>query len=271
MSELESDLLLNLGAEAIGIVITVLVINKILERREEARWRPTKQNLYFPLFNAAESLVTSLTPRLVCQSSVFMYQFDESGGIPSRLTNCRAEFDGLGWETFHGPAAILLRDRPRLLFDQRRELNVLLGQSAAIMDREPELNRLVTRLNTQLDLAIEEVDQQLASATTEGPGEDAAKQVAIWTQYLAHDAYDLWEWLADQATGGPQDWTALARDLEDGRERRRRKREARQPPPEPRDGQQTASPRSDRGTAPEDSREPTRGRERSWWRRFFGF
>jgi len=43
-----------------------------------------------------------------------------------------------------------------------------------------------------------------------------------------------------------------------------------QEPTEPRDAPETASPRSDGGTAPEDSREPVERRS-SWWRRFFGF
>jgi len=39
-------------------------------------------------------------------------------------------------------------------------------------------------------------------------------------------------------------------------------------PPEQREISEMASPRSDRGSAPEDSQEPTE--RRSWWRRFFG-
>lgn len=38
---------------------------------------------------------------------------------------------------------------------------------------------------------------------------------------------------------------------------------------ESRDAPETASPRSDRDTVPEDSQEPAR--RRSWWRQFFGF
>jgi hypothetical protein len=226
VSDLATDLLLNLGAEAVGILVTVMIINKILERREEARWRPTKQYLYSSLSSKAESLVTYLTPRLECQSEAFMYEFGESGWVPSRLTNCRAEFDEMDWVMFHGSAAMLLRDLPQLLLNRRRELNILLGQSGPIMATEPELSRLVTQLNTSLNYAIEEINAQLASATTEGLGREAVEQVAIWIQPLAHDAYDLWEWLADQATGGPHDWTAFARRSEEGRERRRRKREA---------------------------------------------
>ncbi len=37
--------------------------------------------------------------------------------------------------------------------------------------------------------------------------------------------------------------------------------------PEPRESPETASPRSDRGTTPEEQEEPT---SRPWWRRFFG-
>lgn len=48
-------------------------------------------------------------------------------------------------------------------------------------------------------------------------------------------------------------------------------REVQKPSAEPRDAPETASPRSDRGTVPEDSQEPAQRRERSWWRRFFGF
>jgi hypothetical protein len=39
-------------------------------------------------------------------------------------------------------------------------------------------------------------------------------------------------------------------------------------PPAPRDAPETASPRSDRSTAPEDTQEPAQ--RRSWWRQFFG-
>jgi hypothetical protein len=42
-------------------------------------------------------------------------------------------------------------------------------------------------------------------------------------------------------------------------------------PRETRDAPETAQRRSDRGTAPEDAQEPAQRRERSWWRRFFGF
>jgi hypothetical protein len=49
------------------------------------------------------------------------------------------------------------------------------------MAREPELGRLVTRLNTELDRAIEEINMQLDSPPPEGPNDDAAGDVAIWT------------------------------------------------------------------------------------------
>jgi excisionase family DNA binding protein len=67
----------------------------------------------------------------------------------------------------------------------------------------------------------------------------------------------------------------LAREQERADRLEAELREARpsgtKPPPETRDAPETAQRRSDRGTAPEDAQEPAQRRERSWWRRFFGF
>ncbi len=69
--------------------------------------------------------------------------------------------------------------------------------------------------------------------------------------------------------------STLRESLERERERADRLeaelREARKPPPEPRDASETISEGAGRGEVAPDPQEPAQRRERSWWRRFFGF
>ena len=57
-----NEAILNGWVELGGILLTVPVIDRLLQRREKKRWKPAKQFLYSDLFRITEKLLSSLTP-----------------------------------------------------------------------------------------------------------------------------------------------------------------------------------------------------------------
>ena len=77
------DLSNNLVAECIGIIVTVFVINVLLDRREKARWKPAQDRVYKNIVDIVNALFLSMLP----PGSVSKYH-------PWVLSfgTCRAEF-----------------------------------------------------------------------------------------------------------------------------------------------------------------------------------
>jgi len=57
------DMLLNLFAEALGILATVFLVDKLLKRREQTRWQYVKQITLVRLFDITTKIILSVIPR----------------------------------------------------------------------------------------------------------------------------------------------------------------------------------------------------------------
>jgi hypothetical protein len=190
----------NLAAEAVGIFFTVSILNKILARREEKRWLPARLPLYYRWFNAIDALISTLTPPRTSPASATMYQFGESSIAVSRLKDFEDELDAMDTEAFIETASALMRNRPQFLYEKRQELDNLREQSVGVLSTDPEFVRLANDLNVRLALAIDELSEQVDTATANELDEEVIWLGAHSFEFVARSAYTLWEWLANKAT-----------------------------------------------------------------------
>src|SRR5205809_6628878 len=80
------DLGLNLVSEIFGILVTVLLIDRIIKRREESRWKPAKHIVHYKLVEIISQLFTTVIPHYVhnvhIESNYVIYQFGEVFSVP---------------------------------------------------------------------------------------------------------------------------------------------------------------------------------------------
>ena len=71
------DLLLNLVAEAVGIIATVYFIERRLKEREEAKWLPSKHFLYSRLISHFDEVLWTTVPFLM-SGTKYIYEFGDA-------------------------------------------------------------------------------------------------------------------------------------------------------------------------------------------------
>ena len=74
-------ILINLISEAIAIAITVSVIDRILEREEKARWRPSKGMVYADRVKIVSDLLAKTLPESLWLHEMGLYSFGSASGI----------------------------------------------------------------------------------------------------------------------------------------------------------------------------------------------
>jgi hypothetical protein len=71
------DLSLNLISEIIGIAITVFFVDKLIQKREDAKWLPSKQFLYSRLIPHFDEVMWSTVPFLM-SGDKYIYEFGDA-------------------------------------------------------------------------------------------------------------------------------------------------------------------------------------------------
>ena len=197
------SLLWDLFLEALGILITVVILQRYLEYREERRWLPARQHLYQQLFEDADWLVGLL--KEYRERPLVWYRFGYSSygskdldqPFAKRLYALRisALYDHV--KTF--------TDQPDVLDDFKQTLDTHLAHSAAVfLAREPELNTLIARLREQIShfegsLEIYREARESGKDPAAFAGSSAIEQAGITLKELIISAYQLRAWLADHA------------------------------------------------------------------------
>jgi hypothetical protein len=78
------DLLLNVITEALGIIVTVFFVDRLLKKREEARWKPSKSLAYSKLVETTSEIIkVFLTTSLLEKYDYVCYRFDTSYAGPA--------------------------------------------------------------------------------------------------------------------------------------------------------------------------------------------
>src|SRR5215208_5251030 len=72
------DMGLSLFADALGILITVFLVDRIIKRREEARWKPARYPVYSKFLRFNSRILSALIPFLpFVKSKNLVYGFDK--------------------------------------------------------------------------------------------------------------------------------------------------------------------------------------------------
>lgn len=143
------DLLLNLVAEGLGIVITIFFIDRLLRKREEEKWRPMREYIFAKIFETLGDFLDKVLGSYFESEKRGDYVFYAFGEIKV--------FGSPSYANVHPFSVIKNLNDYRLLFEAFKEkfdpvpLKILseklrwhLSTSAQIL--EPDLLNLLTRL-----------------------------------------------------------------------------------------------------------------------------
>jgi hypothetical protein len=188
---------------ALGIYVTVVILQRYFDRQEEKRWRPARQYMYHQLFSDADWLLGLLPSDLREQRPKVAYRFGSRDAI-----NYRHERD-FG-STLTRLRAARLRDvteqfanNPNLLDGFKRSLDTSLGYTGAVfLAREPELNKILSELQEWM-LNFEDNLKGYRGARgsgVAGAGSIAFDQACVSLKQMIVMGYQLRTWLLEQAT-----------------------------------------------------------------------
>jgi hypothetical protein len=190
---------------ALGIFLTVGILQRYFEHREEMRWHPARQYLYFSLFSEVNWLIGLLPNEYREGRPRAWYQFLDKNYGTDYLDRSFAE------RLWHLDPSVLyggvrqFADRPDLLDGFEQGLDNTLEHSAAVfLAREPDFNRLIgalrewiTRFRGSLEVYRE------ARKTGWDPaafaGSSAIQQAGINLRELIIQGYLLRQWLIAHA------------------------------------------------------------------------
>jgi hypothetical protein len=220
--------------QAVTIFITVWVIEKWLERREERRWRPARQILYSQLFDKADSLVRLLPWESWSGHGSAWYHFAGARSYGTKVfgedfTDSLWRIDASEFEK----RVQELAGKPELMASLEQGFDNTLGPwTGVFLAREPELNKLINEVRERfsgfqttleryrrrsapgkpprelreyfnVEGALKEAMDQASDRAWEQRMEEARgearEQACIALKRLVLAAYDLRRWLADQA------------------------------------------------------------------------
>ena len=201
----DGNMIWDILLQTLGIFITVTVIRRYLERQEEKRWLPVRQDLYSRLFSNADYLVGLLPPHYLPEPHKATYQFGYRRHTTyffpeefiARVVNARL--------TVFEDRVRALAEKPEIMEIYQEELNKLLGPSAIVcLTREPELNRLITDLtewisNFQGTLETYRHVLETGRDPARRAGSSALQQACITFRGLMISGYRLRQWLAANA------------------------------------------------------------------------
>lgn len=158
------DLLLNVITEALGILITVFLVDRIIKKREEARWKPSRYTVYAELLKLTSRMLHVLTPFTPFRlSDYLMYQFDTFYTRAHTDIN-RADLfsehliNEISLHQMEVNIAELLKKRDDLLLYQE-ELSTLINKSGFFL--EPELLSLILNLDVSVDRITNSISRHI--------------------------------------------------------------------------------------------------------------
>lgn len=198
------NLLWDLLLQAAGIFITVVVIQRWVEKREENRWLPLKHRTYILLLMITDSLVLDLHPPKTDERQALYYYFGERAVVSSVTNEFGNKLMGLADDSFISRAKEIIAryPQPREIYQNYKEFRETIGWGSVILGREPELSNLVTNLDMALTTAVESLTSTLETADQDK--EDLLRRaepiiLAGYFKRVAQEAYRLNEWLKSKA------------------------------------------------------------------------
>lgn len=207
--EPEGNLAWDFLLQALGIIITVAVIERYIERREAKRWEPAKHLMYVDLFNVTELILQELTPNLPNKAGPLRtYAFGEHQPISALGEAFLDELDETDTEDYEEPALWVIERRSDLLREIETNLRDILRRSSNMLELEPELSALSFQLESDLGFTLRE----LASHVETGGEDDIRKKASAAVghfELVVASANKLRRWLEGQATDAPHEARVL--------------------------------------------------------------
>jgi hypothetical protein len=201
------SLLWDLFLLALGIYVTVVILQRYFERQEEKRWRPARQDLYQRLFSHANWLIKMLPSEVLGDWQQTKYKFGYGSGGGRVDPSFSRSIRGLDAMRL-GDVVESLADNPKLLEDFEEYLDGTLQQSAAFFSaRDPELHRIlaelrewVTRVKGILEAYRESREAGISSTPPSWPPRSTPfEQSCVQLRELIITANILQTWLAARA------------------------------------------------------------------------
>jgi hypothetical protein len=205
------NLLWDIFLLALGIYVTVWILQRYFDRQEEKRWRPARQDLYRRLFAHAGWLI-SMLPDDVREGGPQTGQEFGHSSIRGRADPAFSRsIRRLKAERLR-EAVDTLADNPKALEEFEERLDQTLQPSATIlMTKDPGLSGLLADLRewmTKFEYILKGYREARRSHAALGMGTDPpiAKQACVQLKEVIIEADRVRRWLAAHAEGiGPAD------------------------------------------------------------------
>jgi len=146
------DFLSNLASEAIGIIVTVFIIDRLLKRREERLWLTSKYHIYRKLFELFDGfLIKEL--RITPVKEPRWFYFGSVKILGSEILSKHNESQAMAMieASIPGDSLAYRHDIPYL--DMKKEVEGILHNSAHILG--PELTGLLTSFSNSISTFIQ--------------------------------------------------------------------------------------------------------------------
>lgn len=151
------DLGLNLLSEVIGIVITVFLVDKVIQRREEKRWKPAKHLVYAKLLKLIDSFTGELFPMEYLKINNDFVFFGEIEVQPHWIVKSESDphFNNLLFsleEKIDAEKDLCFAKLPEVA----KKIDEILMQYSYLL--EPEIISILMKIREHIDLSLRNVD-----------------------------------------------------------------------------------------------------------------
>jgi hypothetical protein len=175
------NLITNGALEVAGILLTVFLVQRWVDKREVRRWLPLKHQMYASLLNTTDTLVLKLSPHQPSERHKLAYYFGDSHGISSFTEEFGEELLSMGSESFDDQTSRVITEAPNLVQEAYQEFRDNRESAPFLLFREPEFSSLMANLDLAFRMALDELK-------------------ASNLRFVAQSAYWLHKWLCTQAT-----------------------------------------------------------------------
>lgn len=191
-SSIFENLTLNIITEVLGIIVTVLIIDRIIKRNEDRRWKPVKSALFVEVFRSIQDILYQMPIEFTTTPSKY-YLFGNSSA------SSRVEII----EPFPSPDPLIQALEQRIqhthkinvinLLDAYRRINNVVDRTGFMLP--PELLELILELNNGFRVLERIYDDDVDFVLNY----EKRKQLATLVSSIMNSSYEINKWLIEQA------------------------------------------------------------------------
>jgi hypothetical protein len=193
------DLLLNLVAELFGIVVTVFFVDRLIQKREEARWLPSKYYLYSRLISHFDEVMWAAAPFLM-SGSKYIYEFGDAVAttLEVNVDFSNPETSKEIWSKVNKRLSEISSDQTaevlHTLIREKEEIDKILASSIALI--EPSLSSTLMKLQRVLG----DAGSYAGMLYLDGKLQPTGFEIAAIIYSVAESAQNAKTWIVSKAT-----------------------------------------------------------------------